>query len=350
MPHRITIFISVITYFLFSGQAAAQYTGGSNDGFTNMLLNKQGAADAAANKGGANDGFSVTAFNKQNFTDPLAFKGSSNDGFTAAVYNKQNYTDPFAFKGGSNDGFTVAVFNRLNSTDGAAFTGGVNDGYAYGPFNRQNFTDATIFKGGSNDGFTFAVYLKNAVLPVTLINFTGTWEDNTALLHWQTANESNTAAFSIERSSTGTDFVSAGTVTAAGNSSTAVDYEFRDRNIAVNNPVQQHFFYRLKTVDKDGKFSFSAIILLVKNPGTGFTIRLWPNPANTTVNVVLGSVPGNNNLIMVLRDAQGKTITEKKTSSNIEQLDTYSLAAGQYFISVYSNNQLLKTIPVIIQH
>lgn len=327
-----------------------QYKGGSNDGFSITIFNRQNISDAVAFKGGANDGFASGNFNRQNISDAISFKGGNDDGFAVAIFNRQNFTDATAFKGGNDDGFALAFFNRQNISDATAFKGGIDDGFAAGIFSRQNISDATAFKGGGNDGFTVSVYLKNTVLPIRLISFTGRWMDYSAFLNWQTASESNTDKFIIERSFNGNEFSSIGSVPATGNSNSIVNYIFTDEKVALSNSTQTRFFYRLKTIDKDGRYSYSAIIVLVKSKNESFAVSLYPNPANTFVNVLVEGMQANLPVTFAMHDIQGKIIMQKKSGSGFEKLDTYQLVPGQYFISVYQNAQLIKTIPLIIQH
>ena len=100
----------------------------------------------------------------------------------------------------------------------------------------------------------------------------------------------------------------------------------------------------------DGHSTYSAIILLVKDRNSNFNITLFPNPANAFVNITVTGVPAGSSLRLRITDVQGNLIAEKKTASNTEKIATYQLSAGQYFIAIYSNTELIKTIPIIIQH
>lgn len=332
------------------GLLTAQYKGGNDDGFWASFFFRQNTTDAVVFKGSGNDGFGAGIFSRQTITDAAAFRGGNGDGFTISIYNRQSITDDAAFKGGTDDGFSVAVFVKQNSADENAFKGGSDDGFSMAVFNKQNTTDVTAFKGGGNDGFSFSVYLKNSALPVSLLHFTGKWQETTALINWQTVSENNSSAFIIERSFTGNNFITAGTVPAAGNSNTSKTYYYSDTAVALRNPSQKRFFYRLKTVDRDGKFSYSAVIVLVKDGNTSFNITVYPNPANAFINIRVEGLQNNHPLSVTIQDLQGRLMIQKEGLGNNEKLNTYQLIPGQYFISVYHNNQLIKTIPVIIQH
>ncbi len=92
----------------------------------------------------------------------------------------------------------------------------------------------------------------NGALPSTLMSLNGVARQKTIDLNWRTAQEENTRYFDVQKSSDGNQFVSIGKVKAAGNSTSPSNYLFTD-----NNPTQGINFYKLKTVDMDGSFTYS---------------------------------------------------------------------------------------------
>ncbi len=126
-------------------------------------------------------------------------------------------------------------------------------------------------------------------LPVNFASFTATSMGKEVFLKWQTGQEENSRDFTIERSATGTSnsFMSIGTVPAAGNSSTALNYSFRDVS-----PLLGLNYYQLKEIDLDDHFMFSPIRSLKFNgtqsstlPGTAVSIpsRSTSSRAITTI-------------------------------------------------------------------
>ena len=63
-------------------------------------------------------------------------------------------------------------------------------------------------------------------------NFSASLEKNDAVLRWQTATETNSAWFSIQRSNDGIHFNNIGKVKAAGNSSRIESYAYTDMDAA----------------------------------------------------------------------------------------------------------------------
>jgi len=96
-----------------------------------------------------------------------------------------------------------------------------------------------------------------APLPVHIQSFDGALCGDKSCLNWQTKNEENVQHYQIERSADGRHFESLGMVQSAGNSVEGHTYAYTD--VA---PLFGRNYYRLKSVDLDGKFAFSQTVLL----------------------------------------------------------------------------------------
>jgi hypothetical protein len=92
-------------------------------------------------------------------------------------------------------------------------------------------------------------------LPVTLAQFNGYLQNNTVVLKWKTSTEENSSHFEIERSVNGAPFQKIGSVNAKGDGNITADYSFID-----NSPQTVSNVYRLKVMDKDGKFFYSTLV------------------------------------------------------------------------------------------
>jgi hypothetical protein len=92
-------------------------------------------------------------------------------------------------------------------------------------------------------------------LPVTLVSFTATARENTAELTWATSEETNSDRFEIQRSLDGKAWSAIGSVKAEGESKVRKTYNYSDHQaeLGANN------LYRLKMIDNDSSFAFSAI-------------------------------------------------------------------------------------------
>ncbi|WP_090373258.1 SBBP repeat-containing protein [Dyadobacter sp. SG02] len=158
-------------------------------------------------------------------------------------------------------------------------------------------------------------------LPVTLISFNVKEEGKTALLYWQTAAETNSDRFEIERSTNGKKWDRIGTVQSQGESAVLENYSFKD-----NRPMDGDNFYRLKMIDKDLSFTYSGI--RSASFEGGLLLALYPNPVkdvltvdtdhSTVKSITVTSKAG----VVVYKGAAGRTI------------DVKQFAAGMYVVSV----------------
>lgn len=160
----------------------------------------------------------------------------------------------------------------------------------------------------------------NALLPVRLISFAGIRKLKETLLQWTSAGEVNSQYFEVQRSADGNSFTSIGTVRAAGNSASGINYVFSD--LTATAPV---CYYRLKMIDTDGRFAYSKVIKLslVVTPALSF----YPNPAGDFVTVKLPAVTTGLSTLQ-LTDAAGRII------------QTFILPAG-----IQQSRLSLKTVP-----
>jgi Secretion system C-terminal sorting domain len=184
-------------------------------------------------------------------------------------------------------------------------------------------------KGIYFKGFTYPVF---GVLPVTLSHFWGSSRNNSNLLSWETSSELNTKIFSIEKSMDGVNYVTIGELPAAGNSSNIRSYAFTDA--AVKAGIS---YYRLRITDHDGKFDYSAAIMLKKDQDAG-QISLFPSPA-TDFTIVSISAAEQQNIALRMLDKDGKlvytrneNINKGTTNIRLGQLDRYT--PGTYYLQV----------------
>ena len=120
-----------------------------------------------------------------------------------------------------------------------------------------------------------------------LINFTGQNINNKySQLSWTTTSETNTAYFSVERSTDTTNFQPIGQVQAQGSSANAHQYGFNDMH-----PFGGVNYYRLKQVNADSSFSYSKIVSVTFNFSN---IIIFPNPS-TGIIYIQNNVNFSNN-------------------------------------------------------
>ncbi len=166
------------------------------------------------------------------------------------------------------------------------------------------------------------------VLPVTFTSFTGVIKDNKAALSWSTVNEVNNSYFIIERSINGRSFDSVGGIRAGSNS--ANTYSFSENNSNATS------YYRLKQVDLNGTFIYSAFITL-KNSGSSREMTIYPAQATTTIQYVVANEAQAAATVQVFNMAGQPVISQKEvlsTGLNDRSLNVSDLATGTYIMKV----------------
>ncbi|HEV7782338.1 MAG TPA: hypothetical protein VGO58_13785, partial [Chitinophagaceae bacterium] len=170
-------------------------------------------------------------------------------------------------------------------------------------------------------------------LPVKLTYFKGRLENNTVVLDWQTSEEHNSSYFDIERSVNGGAFQKIGNVQAKGESNSPTVYNFID-----NHPSAGSNVYRLKIVDKDGKFIYSPLVnIRIGNDGS---VRVRSTLVSSSVTIEFSKAPAGIYQVDVLT-MNGQVIQSGKLNISNDQAATIvlkPLAGGIYMVRVQNTN------------
>jgi hypothetical protein len=177
-------------------------------------------------------------------------------------------------------------------------------------------------------------------LPVQLKSFTAQLNNNKADLKWVTSTEINTSHFVIEKSLDGINFSDAGTVFAYGNSTDEKNYSFADN---INVTQAAIIYYRLRTVDVDGRSGYSAtrIIRTGKQTEQAITILTYPNPASNELRVTIPNDWQNKKVTFEIFNANGQVSkrTENANSGQTETLNISNLVRGFYLVRANCEGQ-----------
>jgi hypothetical protein len=154
------------------------------------------------------------------------------------------------------------------------------------------------------------------------------------LLNWTTSTEVNTANFVVERSENGSNYTGIGTVTANGNSNTAIDYSYTDNEVATLS--SSVIYYRLKMVDRDGTYAYSNVITISLADIAG-KVSIFPNPAADKTNVTIGA-ERDGKIQWKILDNAGRIVLEStaqvKKGRNNMVINVNKLSAGIYYLTV----------------
>lgn len=112
-------------------------------------------------------------------------------------------------------------------------------------------------------------------------------------------------------------------MTAAGNSIRTLTYGLTDPK-----PYSGESFYRLKMIDTDGAFEYSAERSIFIGTESG-GIRVYPNPNNGSFTIDVTTVDA---LDLELYDVIGQRVRLVQIASGVNSIDVSNVAAGTYFL------------------
>lgn len=173
------------------------------------------------------------------------------------------------------------------------------------------------------------------ILPVRLVTFSAVKQNSTAKISWKTAEEINLSSFVIERSVNGTRWDVIANVPARGNGNTQTEYTIYDQA-----PAKGLNLYRLKSIDIDSKFNYSAIRRV--DFESRYTFSIYPNPVKDVLWVNVDNAAGFNGRVQVLNQ-QGQVLVNKQfnTASQQLQLSLDKLSPGFYFLKIIEQEGLV---------
>ena len=171
----------------------------------------------------------------------------------------------------------------------------------------------------------------NRILPLKWISFTGLIQNGVAKLRWHTADEINTAYFNIEKSINGIDWGVIGVINSIN--SNLNNYSFID-----NRPASENY-YRIKSVDGDGKLSYSKLIRLTTSVAE--TITVAGNPAKAgTIKLLIseGLLQQEKVEVKIFTESGQLILSEQKRPAPFLLINADKLVNGSYIVIVKTGN------------
>lgn len=218
---------------------------------------------------------------------------------------------------GSSDAadWTVPAGSALESLNGDGRK--VSDGYA----RRKNISTFSQLGIGMTAG----------VLPVTLLNFLATRENETSVrLAWKTASETNNKGFEIERRlGNETEFTYNGfeaSKAAGGNSQSQLQYTYRD-----GNSFAGITYYRIKQVDLDNHYAYTGIKAVKGLSSTMVDISIMPNPNIGQFKILITGVTQSYRAFIT--DVNGK-VMKQLTVQPKQDVNVQGLSPATYILTI----------------
>ncbi len=168
-------------------------------------------------------------------------------------------------------------------------------------------------------------------LPIELISFRASCENNDVLLRWTTKTEINNSYFTIEKSSDGISYSEIATVRGAGNSSVERNYSFADKGSS-----KGVAYYRLTQTDFDGHAERFKEISAKCNKNGRPSVYAYNNQQGNIIITIQSDM--NDRYAAKLFDAFGKNVSNLSFDSgkgfSMYKIDIAAVSSGIYFITI----------------
>ncbi|HRE74133.1 MAG TPA: T9SS type A sorting domain-containing protein [Flavobacteriales bacterium] len=178
----------------------------------------------------------------------------------------------------------------------------------------------------SGDRFTLgSINLNQTPLPVELLDFHASRNEGVVQLGWETATESNSSHFVVQRSVDGIQWIGIGQIMAAGFSVLHRNYNFTDHA-----PLSCTSYYRLRMVDLDGSNDFSSVRVVDAASENSHWINVFPNPVSDWI--TLKSIDDKPISGIEIYDVAGRKVREVAHSVGASlTIDVSDLPPGTYY-------------------
>lgn len=269
-----------------------------------------------------------------------ALGGGSTDAYLVK-FNSSGVRQWGTYHGGNGADVGLAVFvdgsGRINITGRTTSTNAMAPAGGYQTVN-----------GGSTDLF-LAQFLGFSPLPVELLYFQATCEQEHIRLDWATASELNNAYFVAEGSTDGVMWTELGRQTGAGNSNTTLSYTFMADAL-----FDDLRYYRLSQVDYDGTVttydpvSHAPCMLAIPEQ-----FSVYPNPAADMATVYFYSGQVKADALLELTDVSGhvqwqRMISLAEGENRISLHDLAALHPGVYLLRLHAEGVQQAPLRLII--
>ncbi|HRH60479.1 MAG TPA: T9SS type A sorting domain-containing protein, partial [Chitinophagaceae bacterium] len=195
-----------------------------------------------------------------------------------------------------------------------------------------------LFIGSNSTVYVDNVYFYNSLLPIKLTDFKVSRVNNTALINWTTAFESNNKGFAIERSADAVKWQQINFI----NASAAAGSGLRNYSATDMAPVKGVNYYRIKQVDYDGAISYSFIKSINFDDIATTNMAIFPNPAKDRFTITFGTIQSNDARYFII-GLDGKVVKsaaiDKSFSNSVKTIDVSGLPRGAYIVKLVDGSK-----------
>lgn len=209
-----------------------------------------------------------------------------------------------------------------------------------------NFTvDANAASAAAN---RFRIVFKSAAggpLPVTFTGVKAFEQGKNIMVEWTVQNEINVSGYEVQKSLDGIGFTKVNTTTATGANQSSTSYNWLDVNAQ---PGDQ--YYRIRSIDKDGKTAYSRIVKV--NIGKlSPAISVYPNPIlEGSIGLQLTNMPAGKYGVKLINSVGQVLLSAQVQHSGGSAMQTLAvkqfLAKGIYQLQITHPNKTTITLKV----
>lgn len=337
-------------------EAGSSYTGDNDSKHVNGWVKKYGSTDFTFPVGDAtyertaglsnlslasefNCKYSRTTQNINNLQAPLVKVDSAeywdinqvSGGTAQVVLNWDNSKVPF-------------MNVPLSAVAVADYTGGLwTDAGGTASGNVSTIGTVTSDPKASFSPFTFGS--TSYPLPLKLISFSAEKMTGYILTKWTTENEENVDHYEIQKSMDAIQFSTIGNK-AARNLTYTQQYEFDDYS-----PLQGTAYYRLKTIDDDGKYNYSKIVAVTDKVFSGTDAFSILSPSNNAI-IIFNKTTLSGDFMYRILNVNGQVLQKGTTSISANGINvlqvSFATSTGMYLLemrkgdNVYLNKLMLQ--------
>jgi hypothetical protein len=228
-------------------------------------------------------------------------------------------------------------------------------------FTSWNFETIWEIAGGDGVNYPRLQATPDPALPVDLISFIAIKNDNAMTLKWTTSTELNNYGFEVERKILNHRSIGSLNQSADESMSQWTEIGFVEGHGTTNSPKSYTFIdgsaqgtvaYRLKQIDRDGKFAYSQTVEVEIGslPKEFALMQNYPNPFNPTT-VISYQLPATSHVSLKVYDAIGREVATlvnevKEGGYYSATFDASKLSSGMYFARLTSsgNSKMRKLV------
>lgn len=171
-----------------------------------------------------------------------------------------------------------------------------------------------------------------SILPVNIESFTGEVLPSSNKLEWRVSQELDVSRYELERGTSTNNFQTIASVPAT-NSAVYTHIDPVSNNAS--------YYYRVKSVDIDGAYKYSEVVLLRRNGSN--SLQVYGNPFSSSVDMRITSAQSGRGEISLF-DAEGRLLRFERPSlsqgvNRYTLKDLGNLPAGTYFMDAIVSGQ-----------